>query len=80
MLAGQGRFAAAEAELLAAEQSFATAPSVPRERQAQCLEALATLYASWDAAEPGRGHGADAATWRGRVEAFAAATPPPAAK
>ncbi|MFN0151697.1 MAG: protein kinase domain-containing protein [bacterium] len=65
-LAGLRRFAEAEAELLEAARVFEIAPGVPEQRRLRCIESLAALYDAWDAAEPGRGHAAQAAKWRAR--------------
>ena len=63
----QKRFAEAETELLRGERLLAGAQSPPPGRIRQSLEALATLYESWEQAAPGRGHGAEAAPWRARL-------------
>ncbi len=77
-LVAQRRYAAAEPELLAAEQSFASAQGTPAGRHRLCIEALVALYEAWEGAAPGRGHGQEAVRWRARLAAFdAAATPEP---
>ncbi|MBK8598909.1 MAG: serine/threonine protein kinase [Holophagales bacterium] len=62
-LARLGRFRQAEPEFLASERVFAAAPGVA-ERHEKCVEALVEFYGSWDVAEPGRGHGLQAAKWK----------------
>lgn len=71
-LARLGRFRQAEPELLAAERVFAAAPGVAA-RYEKCVEALVTFYASWDKAEPGRGHGTQAAKWKATRDTLEAA-------
>ncbi len=71
-LARLGRFRQAEPELLEAERVFAAAPGVAA-RHEKCVGALVAFYESWDKAEPGRGHGTQAAKWKANLEALEAA-------
>jgi hypothetical protein len=73
-LIGQGRFAEAETELLAAERIFATAQGVSPKRYATCLRNLVTLYAAWEKAEPGKGHDRSARAWQAKLPATRPAT------
>lgn len=77
-LARLGRFRQAEPELLEAERVFAAAPGVAA-RHEKCVGALVTFYESWDKAEPGRGHGTQAAKWKATRDALEAAKAPKAA-
>ncbi len=73
-----GRFAAAEPALVEAEKILASAQGVPTGKHAQSGEALAALYDAWEKAEPGRGHAAQAAKWRGQQGALESSAPPAA--
>jgi len=69
--AAQARYAPAEASLLEAERILRE-PHVPVELDdlRECTQALADLYAAWNAAEPGKGHDAPAGQWRERLAAM----------
>ena len=79
-LTALGRFAEAEPELLDANRVLSTATGVPPGRRSQAADALAQLYRSWDAAEPGRGYAAKAAAWRATAAALGATTRPEATR
>lgn len=68
-LAGLGRFAEAETEFVEGERVLATAKNVPAGRHERCIEALVTLYETWDEAAPGKGYDARAAEWKGKLPA-----------
>ncbi len=74
------RFTDAQAELLETERVLSTASDVPRGRHKQSIEALITLYESWDKAEPGKGQDARAAEWRLKLGTLSPSTPPPEKK
>ena len=59
------RYREAEALLLRAEPVLRAAEA-PAGRHAECVAALVALYEEWQRAEPGAGHEAKAAQWRGR--------------
>src|SRR5262249_56308422 len=63
-LAGLRRYPEAERELLEAERMLSRDKST---RQRACVEALAGMYEGWNRSEPGRGHEAQAATWRAQL-------------
>ncbi|MBS0194116.1 MAG: serine/threonine protein kinase [Proteobacteria bacterium] len=67
--AGLGRFAEAEADLLAAHALLAT-PHVAQEPNdlRECTQSLIDLYTVWDKAEPGKGYAAKAAQWREKLK------------
>jgi serine/threonine protein kinase/tetratricopeptide (TPR) repeat protein len=60
------RFAEAETELLEAQRIDSIAQGVTESHKRNTVSALITLYEAWDKAEPGQGHSAKAAEWRGR--------------
>jgi eukaryotic-like serine/threonine-protein kinase len=70
-LAGLRRFADGEAELVDAERVLSTAHGAPPGRHKQCVEGLTTLYESWSAAEPDKGHDAQASEWKAKLDADA---------
>jgi len=73
-----GRFEAASTNLDEAQRTFEKSPGrVVRDRR-DCLVALVELYDAWHAAQPGKGHDAQAAKWREAVAAFDAAQTPKA--
>ena len=77
-LAGNGRFPEAQAELIHANRALSTADRLPAGRRLPVAEALAQLYQSWDAAEPGHGYAAHAVAWRATLAGLRAATRPTA--
>lgn len=62
--------------LIEAQRVLSTAQGVPAKRQKQCLEALVTLYESWDKAAPGKGRDAKAAEWNAKLRAIKPPVPP----
>ena len=62
------RFEAAERDLLEGQPLIAKAPGASERVLREADGALADLYANWDAVEPGNGHGAKAAEWKGKAE------------
>ncbi len=62
--AGQGRFKAAELNLLEAHANLGNAPGTEQGPLQNSEQALVTLYRAWDAAEPNRGHAEQAAKWQ----------------
>lgn len=67
-----GQFAAAESALVEAHPLLVAGFGPAGDYTRRCESRLASLYAAWDAAEPGGGHGEKAAEWRARVDAAAA--------
>ncbi len=59
-----GRFAEAEAELLAACEAYTRLPETAPESARLGRQALLALYAEWDAAEPGQGLAERAQRWQ----------------
>ena len=73
-LSGQGKFAEAEPLLIDANAGLTdaagTIPAVVREtRLRKSIERLATLYGSWDAADPDEAHAEKAAQYRAKLPA-----------
>jgi eukaryotic-like serine/threonine-protein kinase len=68
-------FAEAEPELIESERVLASAQGVPTKRHQECVEALVTLYDSWEKAEPDKGHEAKAAEWKQKLVAINWAAP-----
>ncbi len=64
-----GRFADAEAELIAAERDLSRDQGTAKERE-ECVQAIVTLYQSWEATEPGVSHSAELADWQARLESL----------
>ncbi len=60
----------AEADLLAAQGTFAKHPGVAVKEARDWTQALVDLYVGWHAAEPGRGYDAKAAEWQKAVDAL----------
>jgi len=79
VLLGQKRFAEAEPELIEAARVLAIASGVPAGRLEQCRAALATLYESWDRAEPGKGYDHKGTEWRTNADAGRAGAGTPVA-
>lgn len=75
-LAALGRYAEAEAELLAAHRVFSAAQGVPAKHVARCAEELAKLYEAWARVSPGRGYEIRAAGWRAKAPAPSGAGAP----
>jgi hypothetical protein len=65
----QQRFAEAEPPLLEGARVLGSGKGLAAEVYPRTLEILVALYDQWEAAEPGKGHGAKAAPWRTRLEA-----------
>jgi serine/threonine protein kinase/Flp pilus assembly protein TadD len=61
------KYTDAESELLEAERVLSVAPEASSRHRARCFEVLAEMYDHWEAAEPGNGYGAKAATWRAKT-------------
>ena len=61
------RFEQAEAELVEAQEILAAALGPAHARTLPMMRAFAELYDAWHAAEPGRGHDAQAAEWRAEL-------------
>ena len=76
-LAAQSRFAEAETELIETERVLSIAKGVPPARRKQCIEDLVKLCESWDKADPAKGHDAQAAEWKTKLDAL---NPPAPAK
>ncbi len=55
----------ADPALLAAEQLLSTAKGVAHKKS---LEALVMLYGAWETSEPGRGHAAQAVSWKAKLD------------
>jgi hypothetical protein len=73
----QGRFAEAEGHLLAAEPVLGSKPQgIVISGHEQIIKDIVELYARWDRAEPGKGHDADAAAWKARLDALAPKSQP----
>jgi non-specific serine/threonine protein kinase/serine/threonine-protein kinase len=62
------RFAGAEPYLLESAAILTNSLGSAHRRTINATQALAELYESWDAAEPGKGYDAKAAEWRARLE------------
>jgi eukaryotic-like serine/threonine-protein kinase len=75
-LTGLDRFTDAETELLAAQRTIESSPEQYQRARQPSLKALIALYESWDKADPGKGHDAQAADWKTKLEALNAATQP----
>ena len=75
VLADLGRFADAEAALLASERA-ASLDRMGRQMQIDAIDALASLYERWHAADPGGGHDAKLAACQAQRDALAATTRP----
>jgi tetratricopeptide (TPR) repeat protein len=60
-------FKVAEAELLEAQEVFATSRGPRHKETIECTRALAEFYAAWDAYEPGKGHDDSAKQWRAKL-------------
>jgi tetratricopeptide (TPR) repeat protein/tRNA A-37 threonylcarbamoyl transferase component Bud32 len=65
-----GQYGEAEANLLEAHEIFERAPGPIANQAPRFRQALADLYAAWNSAEPGKGHEAKAAEWKGAVDKF----------
>ncbi len=65
--AGQGAFAEAEETLLEAHGLLAAGFGDDHKRTTKTIGRLISLYESWHAAEPAKGHDAKAATWRAKL-------------
>ncbi|HEY3242489.1 MAG TPA: tetratricopeptide repeat protein, partial [Phycisphaerae bacterium] len=80
----QDRFAEAEPLLLGGYNGMKDDPRVPppgpatggADRKREALERIVKLYEAWHAAEPGKGHDAQAAEWRAKLEEYRATTEP----
>jgi serine/threonine protein kinase/tetratricopeptide (TPR) repeat protein len=71
ILLRQARLAEAEIELLAAERVLADVRATHPDRYRRCLEAVVTLYETWNESGPNSGHDAKAREWRMRLEGSA---------
>jgi serine/threonine protein kinase/tetratricopeptide (TPR) repeat protein len=67
-IADLGRFEEARAELEPAVARILAAPSTHAARASECIDAMVSLFERWDAAEPGKGHDAEAARWRAKAD------------
>ncbi len=72
---GSGKFALAEKNLLEARAVFVRLDGSDSKRIRENNRAILRLYIAWDLAEPGNGHDAKAAEWRGKVDAIGPSTP-----
>ncbi|HZW09796.1 MAG TPA: serine/threonine-protein kinase [Phycisphaerales bacterium] len=63
-----GRMQEAEAEMRGACEGALAALGPSHTVTVSAIKDLIALYESWEAAEPGAGHGAKAAEWRGRLD------------
>jgi hypothetical protein len=65
------RFKLAEANLLEAHAIYVEAKDRgPTHKDTlECVQVLVDLYAAWDKAEPGKGHGDKAAEWKAKLDA-----------
>jgi eukaryotic-like serine/threonine-protein kinase len=63
-LVGLGRYAEAELELVQAVPLL----SAEKSEQDKCLKALVALYGAWEKSEPGKGHAAQAARWKAKLD------------
>lgn len=61
------RYDEAEAALLEAHEIMESALGAQHERTTKVVKALADLYKSWDAADPGKGYDAKAAEWGAKL-------------
>lgn len=64
-------FAAAEANLIEAQATFAKTRGDKDKETREWTQALVDLYAAWDKAEPGKGYDAKSAEWKKKLEAKA---------
>ena len=62
------RFDEAEPLLTAGFAQLQSAPDTPADQLAKARTRVVTLYETWDAAEPGKGHAEKAAEWRVKLE------------
>ncbi len=69
--AGLGEFAAAEPILVEAQGLWVATRGASHKDTRDCDQALIDLYAAWDAAESGKGHDAQRATWKATMDAAA---------
>src|SRR5207247_1651731 len=70
VLIDAGQFASAEVALLEADRIGQAAKGITAAERTDSLKFLADLYETWDKAEPGKGHDAQAAAWKAKVEQF----------
>lgn len=66
-LLAQKKFAAAEALLLEAQESLASAGEAPAEIRKKAVRRLVDLYEAWERASPGQGKMEEAARWKARL-------------
>ena len=79
-LRAQRKFTEAEALLLSAFDRCRSANGDSGEATAECARLAAAMYAAWDEAEPGMGHGDKAKEWGARADAAKAGTTGPGGK
>jgi hypothetical protein len=70
---GQGKFAAAETDLLEAQSMLVMTNSPRGKFTRRCTQGLVDLYIAWNAAQPGNGKGVKATEWKRRLDALGAA-------
>ncbi|HKQ50396.1 MAG TPA: serine/threonine-protein kinase [Phycisphaerae bacterium] len=69
LLIARGRFQECSDLLLSESAQFDGHPEATKDRRQAVVRALSILYEKWDAAEPGKGYDAKAATWRAKLHA-----------
>jgi hypothetical protein len=67
VLSGLNRLPEAEAELLEAERILAPQRGAWPDYYASCVNSLASLYSTWNKAEPGKGYDLKAAQWKAKL-------------
>ncbi len=76
LLVAQKKFEQAETELLESQRVLSAQPGASRRSRRQTIQAISELYSAWNAADPGKGHEAQATEWNAKLKAITAPTEP----
>jgi len=66
--AGQGKFAAAEPNLLEAQPILLATRGPQHPETRECTQAIIDLYSAWNGTDPGKGHDAKASDWKSKLK------------